>query len=1211
MSGKRLTTGGVIRRSAPISFHWNGKALEGCQGDTLSSALLANGVEIVGRSFKYHRPRGVTSAGVEEAGALVRIGVGAEATPNVNASMLKLTPGLRAFGQNAWPSVNWDMLAATGVVDSLLGPVFAAGFYYKTFFSFLPFGRRTGTGEWMVFEKFIRRAAGMGTLSASADPAHYETAHGFCDTLVVGSGPAGLAAARQLAEAGRDVVLAEQDFAVGGRLLSDLTMVETASPLQWRDEQLQAFQAAGGRVMRNTSVFGLYDGGVCGMVETVNAPDLRERLWVLRARRVLLATGAIERGLAFGDNDRPGVMTASALRSYVNRFGVMPGKKAALVATDDSAYTDLAALQGAIGEVDILDLRDAANAPAIEGARQMIGAAPYRVRGRRRVTGLDIVRHRDGAWCSEDPILACDLVAVSGGWQPTLHLLAQRGVKLIWSAEQGAFIAGDQPGGNQPSNEPAVEICGAAQGYETPDQCAQSGRAAAARILGEEKDVNDPELSRHVIFEIRQKERKTPGKSFVDLQHDVTAEDVRLAEREGFVSVEHLKRYTTLGMANDQGKTSNVLGLGIMADARGVTPADVGTTGFRPPFTPVSLGVLAAEHKGAHFVPERRTPMHEWNHARGAVMTDAGLWKRPWYFPLSGEGLDEAYVREATRARKAVALCDVSSLGKILLQGPDAAAFLNRIYVNGFAKLPVGKARYGVMLRDDGVVFDDGTVWRLGEQDFLITTTTTGAGKVMSWIEKLHQTRWPELRITMVSVSDSWAGLAVTGPLSRRVLARTIQDVDFDDAALGPMAVRQGRVGDQNVWVARLSFSGELAYEVMIDADYGTALAEALWDVAEPMGGMLYGLEALSTLRVEKGHVAGSELDGRTTLDDLELGGMASKAKHFIGKALSQRPGLTDVDREKLVGLIPADGERVFKAGGIICRRGWIKGHGIGWVSAVTHSPALGCWIGLGFIEGGHKAWANQQAIIADPVRNTEVRVRVVSPHMYDPSGKKMRPDEDPVLPSGYEPRRAPPKKLARRSALDTFWPTTGDGNPLRYGRSITQDVERLDAHKDDGPVWMSECPPTPIWRLSAWPGERTSLETMLSTAFKTDMPGFGESATLAGGAALLRINPLNWLLIGTALTERPDPDIAQAADLGSGLARIRIGGEKAAPLINRFLPIDLREGCFDVGSVAGAGLHGAPVVLHRVAENTFDLFVMRSYLRSFWDLIETNARRF
>ncbi|QOF75093.1 sarcosine oxidase subunit alpha family protein (plasmid) [Aminobacter sp. SR38] len=983
MTARRLETGGRIDRSSPITFCWDGTILNGFAGDTLASALMANGQTVLGRSFKYHRPRGIMSAGVEESGAIVSVGRGPRHEPNVKATMQELYDGLEARGQNAWPNVRFDL----GAMNGLFGRFFAAGFYYKTFMGLPPFEWGQGTGLWMKYEKLIRKAAGMGTASRERDPDSYEHAHAFCDVLVVGSGPAGLCAALTAANAGRDVLLVEQDFALGGDFLNDADPGAEAQ----RRTLVEAVQRAGIRIMTRTTAFGLYDHGTAGLVERVTdhlgsqrqyLP--RQRFWTVRAQATVLAAGAIERSIAFANNDRPGVMTASAARTYLNRFGVLPGRRIVVATNNDSAYQVARDLAASGADVVLADARDNAPTEAPAGVTVRTGLAPLEAQGRNSVRGVKLARSHGAGWNGAEAE-ACDLLLVSGGWSPVVNLSSNRTVKPVWNSDLACFLPG--------STEEPIFLAGSAMGIWNREDCIESGAAAARLAMGLDASVPSPGgWTRPIrpLYEVRLPSGK--AKAFVDPQHDVTADDVRLAHQEGFVSIEHLKRYTTLGMATDQGKMGNVIGLALMADALGTEIPAVGTTRFRPPYTPIAIGALAGRNVGAHFKPLRRTPLHEWNLGHGATMTDAGLWHRPWYFARAGETIEKAYIREAATVRETVGICDVSSLGKIAVQGPDAAQFLNRIYANAFAKLPVGRARYGIMLRDDGMVMDDGTTWRLDENDFLMTTTTTNAGRVMVWLEELLQTRWTDLRVHLTSVSDQWAAVSVAGPKARTAITACLEaGSDISNEALPFMGVAPMRLaGGIAGLIARISFSGELAYELYVPAAQGAAMMEQLWSAAEAIGGCLYGLEALGTLRIEKGHVTGAELDGRVTIDDAGLGKMASAKKPFIGNALRHRPELMREDRPRLVGIFPQDRSQRFNGGALLCKSGAISGFGDGWITAVTHSPAFGHWIGLGYISGGHEAWKNRRVVAADPVRQGNVEVEIVSPHMLDPEGERM-----------------------------------------------------------------------------------------------------------------------------------------------------------------------------------------------------------------------------
>ncbi len=1005
MSAKRLAQGGRIDRSQPISFKWDGMTLQGFQGDTLASALLANNEHVLGRSFKYHRPRGIMSAGVEESGALVTIGSGARRDPNVKATLQELYPDLEAFGQNAWPNVRRDV----GALSGLFGRFFAAGFYYKTFMGLPPFEWGKGTGLWMQYEKIIRKAAGMGTASREPDPDVYDHAHAFCDVLVVGGGVAGMAAAATAAQAGLDVILVEQDHELGGDTLS-----QTGAGAAQRSELLSTLAASGAKVMCRTTAFGLYDYGTAGLLERVtdhlplqalSSHTPRQRFWTVRAQHTLLATGALERHIAFGNNDKPGIMTAAAGRSYLNRYGVLPGEKVVVATNNDSAYQVAADLQQAGAEVTLLDARAAVSGAvcdAVAGIETRMGCVPMQAKGQHALQGLQLASGTPGNWTAGDTTIA-DLLLVSGGWSPVVNLISHRGVRPVWNAELACFVA---PAVNEP-----VDMVGAAAGIWDTAACIDSGLRAAEAVIQRLRPTSTqqsapstepvtPQSPAHEhgwenpilpLYEVKVAGKKL--KCFVDPQHDVTTDDIRLAHQEGFVSVEHLKRYTTLGMATDGGKMGNIIGLALMAEALGKDIPEVGTTTFRPPYTPVSIGALKGRNVDEHFRCLRRTALHEWNLRHGATMAPAGLWERPWYFARAGETIKEAYEREAATVRQTVGLCDVTSLGKIAIQGPDATELLNRVYTNPFAKLPIGKARYGIMLRDDGFVMDDGTTWRLSETDYFMTTTTAHAAKVMVFLEELLQTRWPELKVTLTSVSEQWAGCAVAGPKSRETLAACMADPEqISDANFPFMGVRDITLhGGIPARIARISFSGERAFEAYVPSDYAEQMMDQLWQAAQRFDGCLYGLEALGALRIEKGHVTGAELDGRVSIDDAGLGMMASPKKAFIGSALRQRPELLRADRPQLVGIFPKNRAETFNAGSILCHADKIEGLGAGWVTAVTYSPALGHWIGLGFFEGGHQGQEGKTFISADPVRKGNVEVELVSPHMYDASGERMR----------------------------------------------------------------------------------------------------------------------------------------------------------------------------------------------------------------------------
>ena len=988
----RLPGGGRIDRSVPCEFLFDGKRYQGYQGDSLASALLANGVHHVARSFKYHRPRGIYSAGVEEPNALVDLRSGDRKEPNIQATVAELYDGLESTAQNAWPSLAFDAMAING----LLSPIFAAGFYYKTFMG-------PTRKAWMLYEHFIRKAAGMGAAPSGPDPDRYEKGHLFCDLLVVGGGAAGIAAAIAAGQAGARVILAEQDFTLGGGLLSEAS----GSPAdEWLQQQLAVLAALPSvRIMTRATVFGAYDNHNFGVLEKVSdnrpVPDglqPRQRFWYLQAKRSIIATGAIERPLVFSNNDLPGVMLASSARTYLNRYAVRAGTGILVFTNNDSAYLAARDLAEAGAQVTVIDARrDVAGVLreicAAAGIELRSGEVVTKAKGGRKVRGAAVADYdpENGHVGEVKTLLTCDLLLVSGGFNPTVHLLSQRGNKPVWNADLSTFTPAPLPDGYHA----AGAVTGDWSATHAAEQGAREG-AAAAKALGFSGSADVPVLVGEPLESWKApllplwRVKAGMKKAFLDMQHDVTTSDVDLAHREGFVSVEHMKRYTTLGMAADQGRLSNVNALAILAGLRDEPIPEVGTTTFRPPFAPVTIGALAGQETGSHFRPIRRTSMHDWHEAKGARFIDAGIWLRAHYYPQTGEDLDTAYRRETEKVRKTVGIADVSTLGKIDVQGPDAGEFLNRLYVNGFGKLPIGKARYGIMLRVDGFVLDDGTTSRLSDDHYFMTTTTVNAARVLSDMEFLLQTQWRDLKVQVTSVTDQWQGLACAGPRSRDLLAGLVEGVDFSNEGLPHMGVAEGLIGDIPVRVLRLSFSGELAYEVYARAGH----AEEMWERVTAEGAkhdaVLYGLEALGALRIEKGHVAGQELDGRTTLDDLGLGKMASSKKRYWGQVLAEREGLRDPERPKLVGLEPVDDKARLKAGALLFAESAEKsGHGEGQITAVTYSPVLGHYFALGLLSRGPDR--HGEVIEAhDPLHGKVHKLRVVSPHMYDPKGEKL-----------------------------------------------------------------------------------------------------------------------------------------------------------------------------------------------------------------------------
>jgi methylglutamate dehydrogenase subunit C len=985
----RLPAGAGIDRARPLAFTFDGKRYGGFHGDTVASALLANGVHLVGRSFKYHRPRGILSAGSEEPNALIELRTRARREPNTRATVAELYDGLIARSQNRWPSLRRDMLA----INSLAAPVLKAGFYYKTFMWPQSFWEK-------VYEPLIRRAAGLGRAPGAGDPDHYEKAFAFCDVLVIGGGPAGLAAALAAGRSGARVILCEEDFALGGRLQSDRRDISGASGAEWvktAEQELRSFPET--RIYLRTTVFGAYDHGVFGAVERVcdhlfePLPFLpRQRFWHITAKRVVLAAGAIERPLVFAGNDRPGVMLAGAVRTYINRFGALPGRRAIIVSASDDAWITARDLTLAGATVAaIVDARpDVSRSLRAMTAGLDIEAIPGAcitgTIGSHRVRTAEIIDTK-----GRRRRIACDLIAMSNGWNPSVDLTCHLGGKQVWDEGRSMFLAGNLPAGMTVAGAAAGELnlaaclaTGARAGHEA---AAETGFAPPA-IQSWQADDEACEASPawHVMG--------PAGEAFADFQNDVTAADLELAHREGFREPEHAKRYTTLGMGTDQGKTSNALGLAILSKLSGLSPGESGATRFRPPYTPVAMGALAGHHRGRDFKPTRLTPSHGWAKEQRAVFTEAGLWLRARYFPREGEKTwPDSMTREVQTVRSAVGVCDVSTLGKIDVQGADAASFLERIYTSPVQTLPVGKMRYGVMLREDGFVMDDGTIARLGEQHFFLTATTANAVKVMQHLEFCHQAHWPELDVRMASVTEHWAQFSVAGPKSRDVL-RVVVDArhGLSNEALPYLGVREVTAGGGiPARLYRVSYSGELAYEISVPSGFGDSLIRALIAAGEPFGITPYGTEALGVMRIEKGHVAGPEINGQTTALDLGLGKLLSSKKDYIGRVLSERPALVDASRPSLVGIKPKTRSAQLTGGSHFIPLGKPASarHDEGYVTSVAFSPSLGHWIGLGLLAGGIKR-AGETMRACDLVRNLDVEVEVCSPVFLDPEGARL-----------------------------------------------------------------------------------------------------------------------------------------------------------------------------------------------------------------------------
>ena len=1178
---------GRVDRSRTLSFAFDGRRLEGHPGDTLASALLANGQRLVGRSFKYHRPRGIFSMGVEEPNALVGVGRGARHEPNVRATVAELYRGLVATSQNRRGSLRHDLMA----VNDLAAPLLAAGFYYKTFMWPKAFWEK-------VYEPAIRASAGLGRLSGQPDPDAYGKGFLFADVLVIGAGPAGLAAALAAGRAGARTILCDEDFLPGGRLNAETHAVDGVAGHAWAANAIAELRALDNvRVMTRTSVFGAYDHGTYGALERVTdhlPPDpargaVRQILWRVRATRTVLAAGATERHVAFPDNDRPGVMLAGAVRGYLNRFGVAPGRRVSLFTSDDDGWRtaiDLAA--AGVEVVAVVDARDVpppVDAGALGGARLVRGGAVVGTRGRHALTAI-----RLGSGLE----IPTDCLAVSGGWNPNVHLSCHQRGRPAWRDDIAAFV----PGGALPAG---MDVAGAADGELSLGAALGSGHRAAVRALefldgllpgdaGDAPVADDEPSGVEAYWQVPARATgplRAWSRAWIDFQNDVTTKDVALSVQEGFRASEHVKRYTTLGMATDQGKTSNVLGLGVLAEATGRTVPETGTTIFRPPWTPVPIAAFAGASRGAAFRPTRLTPSHAWAAERGATFVETGAWLRAQWFARDGERTwRETVDREVRAVRSGVGVCDVTTLGKIDVQGADAGAFLDRAYANTFSTLAVGRVRYGLMLREDGFAMDDGTAARLDEHRYVVTTTTANAGSVFRHLEFCRQCLWPELDVHLVSTTDAWAQYAVAGPRARDLVALAADELDVSDEEFPFMACAETTVcGGTPARLFRISFSGELAYELAVPARFGDALMRFLMAAGEPLGVTPYGTEALGVMRVEKGHAAGNELNGQTTARDLGLGRMVSDRKDCVGNALSRRPGLVDPARPRLVGFVPVDPTARLRAGAHFVAPGAAvtTANDEGWMSSVAFSPTLGHSIGLGFLARGAER-AGEIVRACDPLRGEEHEVRVVSPHFVDPDGTRPK-DASPVSGTSLSAAAKALVPLAAKGVLDA--PTAAVGG-----------------------CRIAELSDASLVSIAFAPSRRESVDGALASALGVGLPVVGRAATGGDGTRLLGLQRDQlWCAFehvegpaDVALAERlgGDPHGLRLTDQGDGWTRLRLDGDATLATLERLCPLDLAIDAFPIGAVARTVVEHLGVVVLRTGEAAFELYTPRSSAGSF-----------
>lgn len=997
----RLQSGGRIDRSKPISFEFNGQRLAGYEGDTLASALLANGVDVIGRSFKYSRPRGIVTAGADEPNAVLQLGATeATQTPNVRATQQELYDGLVSAPTNGWPSVNTDLMGLVGKMGSSMMP---PGFYYKTFMY--------PQSLWETYEHFIRKAAGLGRSSKENDVDIYDRMHQFCDVLVVGAGPAGLCAALTAARGGARVIIADEQSEFGGSLLDTAQNINGKPAAEWVAEivaELATFDDV--LLLPRSTVNGYHDQNFLTIHQRCTdhigdrSPnnEIRQRMHHVRAKRVILATGAQERPLVYANNDIPGCMTSSAISTYINRYGVAPGNNLMVMTTNDYGYQAAIDWHDAGRKVSaVVDTRANVQGQCVEdmharGIRVITGSAIIEVHGSKRVKAVTVAPIDESGSNVAGPSSRWDVdtVASSGGWSPVVHLSCHTGSKPVWNEEAIGFV----PGATLQKQLTAGGINGCYETHLVLSEGVAAGQQALAELDMAAASIDVPSAEQHertpamALFLVPHKKPVSRApKQFVDYQNDVTAGAIDLACREGFQSIEHIKRYTALGFGTDQGKTGNINGVAIAAKVQNKSMSEIGTTMFRPNYTPITFGAIAGRDVGELFDPKRYTAMHPWHIANGAKFEDVGQWKRPWYFPKAGESMQDALNRECLATRESVGILDASTLGKIDIQGKDAREFLGRVYTNAWAKLPVGKCRYGLMCGEDGMVFDDGVTSCLGDNHFLMTTTTGGAARVLEWLEIYHQTEWPELEVYFNSVTDHWSTMTISGPNSRKLLAE-LTDCDLSNENFGFMDWRAAKVAGVPARIFRISFTGELSYEINVQANYGLHVWEQLFAHGEKYNLTPYGTETMHILRAEKGFIiAGQDTDGSVHPHDLGMSWAVANSKPFsyIGKRGMAREDCVRPDRKQLVGLKTIDPKVVIPEGsqGVFDPSAPIPMPMVGHVTSSYWSANLGHSVAMGFVKGGLSKMGEK--VYYPQADGSVIEAEICSPIFLDPKGER------------------------------------------------------------------------------------------------------------------------------------------------------------------------------------------------------------------------------
>ncbi|MGB0943499.1 MAG: sarcosine oxidase subunit alpha [Marinomonas sp.] len=998
---KRLASGGRIDRKKVINFSFDGKSYKGFEGDTLASALLANGVDIIARSFKYSRPRGITGHGSEEPNGVIQLGTGASTIPNVRATQQELYAGLVANPVAGWPSVNFDLMATLGKAGAMMPP----GFYYKTFM----YPQKL----WMTYEHFIRKAAGLGKAPTAPDPDTYDKINHHCDVMIVGAGPAGLSAALAAAKTGARVIIADEQNEMGGSLLSTTQTIDGAPASQWLQDTIETLEDYSNViVLPRSTVMGYYDHNFLAVIERrtdhlgeISPRGARQRMHRVRAKQVILAPGAQERPLIFANNDIPGVMLASSISVYLNRYAVAPGNALVVSTANDSGYQAAIDWHKAGRKViGIADSRAESNGELVEEAKKLglkiwFSHAVIEAKGSRRVYAATVApinaegTQVTGASQNYD----CDIIATSGGWSPVVHLSCHTGARPVWNDD----IIGFLPGKTVQKQHCVGSLMGQHQLHDTFEQGLATGAQAACEagfgdgsnsIKVPSVDLVKTGQAQALFLVPHSKSVSRAPKQFVDMQNDVTAAGIELATREGFESIEHVKRYTALGFGTDQGKLGNINGMAVAAQSLNKTIAETGTTIFRPSYTPTTFGAIAGRDTDSLFDPIRYTAMQSWHEANGALFEDVGQWKRPWYFPKPGETMQQTLDRECLATRNSVGILDASTLGKIDIQGKDAREFLNRVYTNAWSKLAVGKCRYGLMLKEDGMIMDDGVTSCIADDHFILTTTTGGAANVLEWLELWHQTEWPELEVYMTSVTDHWSTMTISGPNSRKVLAKVCDDIDLDKDSFKFMDWRSGTVAGVKSRVFRISFTGELSYEINVQANHGLHVWEAIMEAGKEFDITPYGTETMHVLRAEKGFIiVGQDTDGSVTPQDMDMSWCIGKNKEFsfIGKRSFTRPDTSRTDRKQFVGLKPKDANVILPEGAQAVRNPneSIPMTMVGHVTSSYYSAVLGHSFALAVIKDGHNR--KGESVYFPLADGRTIEAEITDYVFYDAKGEK------------------------------------------------------------------------------------------------------------------------------------------------------------------------------------------------------------------------------